>query len=47
MEVYKSGFDGVCNGGNSKLSVGGVVRNKPGSVKVVAECFGLEFLDVS
>ena len=43
----ESGFDGISNGGDMKVGVDGVVRNKPGSVEDIAECFGLEPLYAS
>ena len=42
MEFLESGFDGIGNGGGMKAGVDVVVRNKPGSVKDIAECFGLD-----
>ena len=47
MEFPESGFDVIINGEDIKVGVEGVVRSKPGSVKVIAEYFGLEPLDAS
>ena len=47
MERLKFEFDNVGYGGDLKVSMSGMAWNKPGSVKDVAEDFGLEPLDPS
>ena len=47
MEVHGSRFNGISNDGDMEIGGDGVVRNKPGSVKNIAEYFGLEPLDAS
>ena len=39
MEVQEFEFNAISNGGDIKV---GVVKNKLGSVKDLAECFGLD-----
>ena len=47
MDIQGSSFNGISNGGDMEIGVDGVVRNKPSSVKDIAEYFGLEPLDES
>ena len=47
MELLKFGFGNVGYDGDLKVRVNGMVLNKTGSVKDVAENFGLEPLDPS
>ena len=42
MELYEPGFNYFSYGRDLKVGVDGAVGNKPGSVKDVAENFGLE-----
>ena len=39
---FGSEFDGISNGGDMEVGVAGVVWNKPGSDKDIAEYFGRE-----
>ena len=45
--LYEPGFDNFSYGRDLKVGVDGVVWNKPGRVKNVAEDFRLESLDAS
>ena len=47
VEFVESGFDSINNCGHMKIGEDGVVRNKPRSVKDIAEYLKLEHLDAS